>query len=568
MEKIYVQPKMSKINLNCMFFEISLSMKGGYYRARSSSLKTICIKKNDRPETLSKISYENAVNKLIPKIENYLEGTNKKIGKIFTTETGKVMYSVENVIYENPSNNLTNSNPINTLIAAFTKMIENISNNKVNQNNFQELTNLLDTTNYSDNNDNIEENNKQLITLKDFIIEWLQTLHERTQKPYEDENYLSPTTLESYSRYMWSNVFPYLEKHPEIDNVRTFSEKDVDEILNTTTCKDTQRIMLTSLRLVLAYAKEKGYIKSNPIANKKLKKKKQVKKGDTEYEFIEENQRPLWINCMIKEIGLKSNYHKETDASLAFLFALLHGTRPEETCGVRWIDLDFENDDFNVKNAYKNIPIYDKITMKRIGWETGDGPLKSPESYRHIPIDILIKQLLINHKKQQKNEFKKDGRKWSENQYVFLNSSRTPFTPKTLSKNFTKFVKRNNLPHMVLYGLRHSFATHCRNLGMSPEVLARLMGHTEFETTQKYYIHVSSKQKKDELQKIQYQDIKNYLGDENKNFIHLQNNINNKHIENLQQVQKADIEQYLQLNNDELKLLKIFIMQLQEKKIA
>lgn len=101
---------------------------------------------------------------------------------------------------------------------------------------------------------------------------------------------------------------------------------------------------------------------------------------------------------------------------------------------------------------------------------------------------------------------------------------------------------------------------------MSPEVLARLMGHTEFETTQKYYIHVSSKQKKDELQKIQYQDIKNYLGDENKNFIHLQNNINNKHIENLQQVQKADIEQYLQLNNDELKLLKIFIMQLQEKK--
>ena len=206
--------------------------------------------------------------------------------------------------------------------------------------------------------------------------------------------------------------------------------------------------------------------------------------------------------------------------------------------------------------------------MKRIGWEPGDDHLKTPESYRHIPLDILIKQLLINHKKHQKEEFKKEGKKWSENQYVFLNSSRTPFTPKTLSKNFTKFVTRNKLPHMVLYGLRHSFATHCRNLGMSPEVLARLMGHTEFETTQKYYIHVSSKQKKDELQKIQQQDIQNYLGEENKNFTHLQNNINNKNIKNLQEIQKVDIEQYLKTNNQELELLKLFIMQLQEKKVA
>lgn len=38
---------------------------------------------------------------------------------------------------------------------------------------------------------------------------------------------------------------------------------------------------------------------------------------------------------MIKEIGLKSNHHKQTDAPLAFLFSLLHGPRPEETCGVR-----------------------------------------------------------------------------------------------------------------------------------------------------------------------------------------------------------------------------------------
>ena len=79
---------------------------------------------------------------------------------------------------------------------------------------------------------------------------------------------------------------------------------------------------------------------------------------------------------------------------------------------------------------------------------------------------------------------------------------------------------------MVLYGLRHSFATHCRNLGMKPEVLARLMGHTKYETTQKYYDHGSPKQRKEELQKVQQQDIENYLGAENKDLVHLQNKIN------------------------------------------
>lgn len=90
------------------------------------------------------------------------------------------------------------------------------------------------------------------------------------------------------------------------------------------------------------------------------------------------------------------------------------------------------------------------------------------------------------------------------------------------------------------------------------EVLAPLMGHTEYETTQKYYIHVSSKQKKDELHKIQQKDIQNYLGKENKNLIHLQNNISN-----LQEIQKEDITHYLELNDETLNILKCFIKQLQ-----
>lgn len=54
-----------------------------------------------------------------------------------------------------------------------------------------------------------------------------------------------------------------------------------------------------------------------------------------------------------------------------------------------------------------------------------------------------------------------------------------------------------------MYGFRHSFATHCKELGMEPEVLAKLMGHTEYETTQKYYVHISKQRKIDALMRVQ-----------------------------------------------------------------
>ena len=569
MERINIQPKMSKIDLNTMFFEISLSMKGEFFRVRSASLSKIINTKNVRPDALSKISFENAIQNLIPKIKDSLKGTDKQLGKIFTDDNGKIMFSIENIIYENSQEVLNNNDISNSILSAFNEFLKNLSSSVINGNQLQNLSFVSNNNNIISEQEECQQQqnldiDEKIITFKDVCVEWLQHLLGRTKKSYEDEEYLSPTTLESYNRNIWNIVFPYLEEHPESDNILIFSESNVDEILNTTQCRDTQRILLISLRLIFDYAIEQSYIKINPIANKKLKKKKQIKKSENEYDFIEEDQRALWINCMIKEIN--SSKYKHTDAALSFLFTLLHGTRPEETCGVRWMDLNFDENDFFVQNAYKNNPIYDNKTMKRIGWKPGDGPLKTPESYRHIPIDLLIKQLLLEHKKNQKSIYKEKGKKWSEKEYVFHNSTATPFTPKVLSRNFLRFVRRNKLPHMVLYGLRHSFATHCRNSGMTPEVLARLMGHTEYETTQKYYIHISSQQKKDELQKIQKQDLEKYLGDENKDLTHLQNNIkSNKHISNLQEVQKEDMINYLQSNDETLIILKKFIQELKEK---
>ena len=84
------------------------------------------------------------------------------------------------------------------------------------------------------------------------------------------------------------------------------------------------------------------------------------------------------------------------------------------------------------------------------------------------------------------------------------------------------------------------------------------------------YDEISRKQKKEALQGVQKQDMQSYLGSENKNLTHLQNNINinNKNVSNLEEIQKDDLKSYLQLNDDTLKLLKQLIMKISEKEKA
>lgn len=557
MNKIACKPKITKINANSILYEIKLTMKGPIYRARTSSLAQIYNVTNPRPEATSKFSFNDAINKLIPKIESSLSGTNKKLGEISHTSNGKIVFCVENII--NNEIETLNKNQ-NFTIDMLYKLLSEYSNNISNINNTTD--NLV-----SNNTQNTKSNFKDSVTFEDVTIKWLKFSYNRTLKDPNDIDYLSPTTLEkNYNSNVTSYILPYLKENPTRNYIKVFSEMDVDKILLSANGQESKRMLLICMRLIFEFAVEHNYIDINPIKNKKLKKKKTAKK---EYSFIEDDERALWINCMLKDF--ESNNKKSTDAPLAFLFTLLHGTRPEETCGTRWVDLNFKQNDFHVQNAYKINPIYDKVTMKRIGWVNEDGPLKTPESNRHITIDLLIRDLLIEHKKQQQKEFRKNEIKWSENQYVFLNSSRTPFTPKVLSRNFSKFIKKNNLPHMVLYGLRHSFATHCRNFGMTPEVLAVLMGHTEYETTQKYYIHVSPKQKREELQKIQNQDIQIYLDTQNKDLKHLQNNINdfciaNNKILDLKEIQNKDMTHYLKTENNELYLLLNLINKIYKQK--
>ncbi len=140
--------------------------------------------------------------------------------------------------------------------------------------------------------------------------------------------------------------------------------------------------------------------------------------------------------------------------------------------------------------------------MKIIGHRYEDGELKTEESYRTIPISKRLKTMLQTLQEKQMQLFEISGKKWTDSEYVFLNTEHKPFVPERLTKKIQGFIKKYKLEHMTVYGFRHSFATLNSEKGMDKEVLRELMGHSEFDTTDFYYIHISEERKQREYDRI------------------------------------------------------------------
>lgn len=154
-----------------------------------------------------------------------------------------------------------------------------------------------------------------------------------------------------------------------------------------------------------------------------------------------------------------------------------------------------------IRNAFKQVALYDN-DLKKIKNVRTLGDLKTIQSVRDIPLHPRLKKLVLKIKAERIVECQKTGKEFSEDDFVFVNENGEPFVPERLTNKMPKFIKKYGLEHMTVYGLRHSFATLCSSEGMPPEVLHIIMGHSDFDTTRKFYIHISEARKQQEMLKL------------------------------------------------------------------
>lgn len=490
MIKVEEKTSIKKQNRNDLtkHYTISVMKKRNGYEARIT-LEIIGGGKNPRLSAFSSKSELDAVIKLFAKIKERL--LEYKTSNFLTKENALRIYDslilsvqelhlTSNMEIMKITNNIFEILTTENVIAYRDEMQRNYNNYTTNPviNNI-----IIEEQNTVDFQSNIKKVKSK--TFKDVALEWFEYKLSLTKESIENPKPLSPKTLQGYNDSLNTQIIPYFKNNK---NISLLTEKNFKDCIMSFNGYRNKESVYIVLKMILDFARDKGYIYFIP----KLKKPKRPYTDKEEsIIFIESDRQDIWIDCFEKE---------NTDISLLFETMLLTGLRPEEACGLKWSAINENTNELSINNAYKDSPIYNE-EYKIIGHTRGDGRLKTPESYRTIPLNDRLKRRLLEHKEKQQELFKTYKKKWNEKEYIFLNQYRKPFVPENLSDNMRKFIKKYELEYMTPYGLRHSFASFCSEKGMDQLVLMKLMGHSDFNTTQKYYISISNKRKKLAMEK-------------------------------------------------------------------
>ena len=159
-----------------------------------------------------------------------------------------------------------------------------------------------------------------------------------------------------------------------------------------------------------------------------------------------------------------------------FYVEVMTGLRRGEICGLRWQDINFDENKLQVKRS---------VSVKK-GGGVSIGETKTETGVRCIQMPPSVAELLKNRKQTAITE------------WVFPNfmHPEQPINPNSAYRKLKVILKNAELPLIRFHDLRHTFATHATQGGVDPKTLAGILGHTNASFTLDTYTHVTSDMQK------------------------------------------------------------------------
>lgn len=158
---------------------------------------------------------------------------------------------------------------------------------------------------------------------------------------------------------------------------------------------------------------------------------------------------------------------------------LYTGMRRGELCGLEWSDIDFDNCLVDISRS----------SLYITGRGVFDDETKTQASRRVIKVPPEALELLWEHRKAQTETRILLGDRWTNSGKIFTQWDGKPIHPDTLTRWFSDFVKRNELPPIHLHSLRHTNATLLIAAGADLRTVSKRLGHSNLTTTGNIYTH-------------------------------------------------------------------------------
>jgi integrase len=181
---------------------------------------------------------------------------------------------------------------------------------------------------------------------------------------------------------------------------------------------------------------------------------------------------------------------RETSIFIPNLLGVLCGLRRGEICGLRWRSVDL--------NAGRLSVVASVIKVR------GDVREKSPKNGkgRAVTLPPMLVTELRRHRMQQAEWLLRLGVRLSDDHHVYLREDGAPVYPSSLTRSFTRFMRRHGLPPIRLHDLRHSHATHPLAASVHPKIAQERLGHSSVGITLDTYSHVLPGMQEDAVAKV------------------------------------------------------------------
>ncbi|CDC72777.1 site-specific recombinase phage integrase family [Candidatus Colimorpha enterica] len=159
-----------------------------------------------------------------------------------------------------------------------------------------------------------------------------------------------------------------------------------------------------------------------------------------------------------------------------FYVEVMTGLRRGEICGLKWQDINFEENKLQVKRS---------VSVKK-GSGVSIGETKTETGVRSILMPPSVAEVLQNRKQRAITE-------WVFPNFMYPEQ---PISPATAYRKLKIILKHDGLPLIRFHDLRHTFATHATHGGVDPKTLVGILGHTNASFTLDTYTHVTSDMQK------------------------------------------------------------------------
>lgn len=164
------------------------------------------------------------------------------------------------------------------------------------------------------------------------------------------------------------------------------------------------------------------------------------------------------------------------DEKVTILLALLCGLRLGEVYGLDESDVDFETRMIDIHQA--------RYAKSGGGMEVAQTKSQTSNRQMEVPSVLVLelKKLRLHHNEEQM----KLGSAWHVSPALIKGTFGAPYYARTIYRFFGKLLEENDLPHIGLHALRHSYASLLGKSSVPVADISKLLGHASVGITDRY----------------------------------------------------------------------------------